>query len=95
MPERLLSDEEIEERLKGSPWRREGDEIVRELKLGSFSEAIGLINRVAEEAEAHNHHPDILLHGYNNVRLTLSNHAAGGLTALDFQMAERFERLLG
>ena len=74
----LLSDPEIDERLRESDWRREGDEIVRDWKFGDFSEAMGFVNRVAEAAEEANHHPDILLHGWNKVRLSLTNHSAGG-----------------
>ena len=90
----LLTDEEIAARLEGSAWTREGEEIVREVKLGDFAEAIALVNRVAEVAEEHNHHPDILIHGWNHVKLSLSNHSAGGLTEVDFEMAGRFDDLL-
>ena len=89
----LLSDSEIEERLRDSDWRREGDEIVRDWKFGDFSEAMAFVNRVAEAAEEANHHPDILVHGWNKVRLSLTNHSAGGLTEPDFQMARRFDGL--
>jgi 4a-hydroxytetrahydrobiopterin dehydratase len=89
----LLSDPEIDERLRESDWRREGDEIVRDWKFGDFSEAMGFVNRVAEAAEEANHHPDILLHGWNRVRLSLTNHSAGGLTDTDFQMARKFDGL--
>ncbi len=89
----LLSDSEIEDRLRDSDWRREGDEIVRDWKFGDFSEAMAFVNRVAEAAEDANHHPDILLHGWNKVRLSLTNHSAGGLTEPDFQMARRFDSL--
>lgn len=90
----LLSDEEIEQRLEGSEWRRDGEEIVRDLKLADFSAAIELVNRVAEAAEAANHHPDILVHGWNRVRLSLTNHSAGGLTDVDFTMADRFDGVI-
>jgi 4a-hydroxytetrahydrobiopterin dehydratase len=89
----LLSDTEIADRLEGSDWTREGNEIVRDLKFGDFSEAIAFVNRVAQAAEEANHHPDILVHGWNNVRLSLTNHAAGGLTDADFEMARKFDQL--
>jgi 4a-hydroxytetrahydrobiopterin dehydratase len=87
----LLSDEEIESRLEGTEWKREGDEIVRNWKFEDFAEAIAFVNRVAEAAEDANHHPDILVHGWNKVRLSLTNHSAGGLTAADFEMADKFD----
>jgi 4a-hydroxytetrahydrobiopterin dehydratase len=90
----LLSDEEIDSRLTSSEWAREGDEIVREFKFDDFAAAIGFVNRVAEVAEDMNHHPDILVHGWNKVRLSVTNHSAGGLTAADFELAERVNGLL-
>ncbi len=89
----LLSDESISERLQGSDWTREGEEIVREWKFKDFAQAIDFVNRVAAAAEEANHHPDILVHGWNKVRLALTNHSAGGLTEADFKMAHRFDGL--
>jgi 4a-hydroxytetrahydrobiopterin dehydratase len=89
----LLNDEEIASRLRRLPWEREGDEIVREWRFDDFSEAIAFVNRVAEAAEEANHHPDIFIHGWNKVKLSLTNPSAGGLTETDFSMAERFDRL--
>ncbi len=87
----LLTDEQIAGRLDDLPWTREGDEIVREFTFADFAEAIAFVNRVADAAEKANHHPDILVHGWNKVRLSLTNHSAGGLTAVDFEMAGRFD----
>ncbi len=89
----LLSDQEIEDRLSDSDWTRDGSEIAKDWKFEDFAEAIGFVNRVAEAAEEANHHPDIVVHGWNKVRLTLTNHSAGGLTAVDFEMARRFDAL--
>jgi 4a-hydroxytetrahydrobiopterin dehydratase len=91
-----LSDAEIDERLAtAGQWQR-GDQqtIVRELKFDDFAAAISFVNRVAEVAEQANHHPDILIHGWNKVRLELSTHSAGGLTDADFALASRIEGLL-
>jgi 4a-hydroxytetrahydrobiopterin dehydratase len=89
----LLSDREIEDRLAASAWQRRGEVIAREWKLPDFAQAIAFVNRVAEAAEAANHHPDILVHGWNKVRLELSTHSQGGLTQADFEMAARIDRL--
>jgi 4a-hydroxytetrahydrobiopterin dehydratase len=91
----LLSDQEIEARLGDSGWTREGDEIVRNWEFDDFAGALAFVNRVGEAAEGANHHPDILLHGWNKVRLSLTNHSAGGLTAVDFEMTGRFDDLAG
>jgi 4a-hydroxytetrahydrobiopterin dehydratase len=89
----LLGQDDIAARLEDSDWRREGDEIVRDWQLEDFSQAIEFVNRVADAAEEANHHPDILIHGWNKVRLSLTNHSAGGLTAADFTMADRIDAL--
>ncbi len=89
----LLSDDVIAAKLEGSAWERSGDEIVREWTFEDFAEAMEFVNRVAEQAEEANHHPDIFLHGWNKVRLSLTNHSAGGLTEPDFEMAARFDAL--
>ena len=89
----LLSDNDIAQRLQSSRWTREGDEIVREWEFSDFAAALAFVNRVGEVAEEANHHPDILLHGWNKVRLSLTNHSAGGLTEADFKLAERIDGL--
>jgi 4a-hydroxytetrahydrobiopterin dehydratase len=92
----ILSDAEVGRRLAGvAGWRRGGDgaSIEREESFADFAAAIAFVNRVAEAAEAANHHPDILVHGWNKVRLTLSTHSQGGLTAADFDLAETLDGL--
>ena len=83
----LLGDEDVDARLRDGEWRREGDEIARDFKFADFAEAIAFVNRVAEAAEEANHHPDILVHGWNKVRLSVTNHSEGGLTEADFKLA--------
>ena len=94
MTDALLSEQEITAQLAGFSWHREGNAIVRELELENFAAVIAAVNRVAAAAEEHNHHPDILVHGWNKLRLTLSSHGAGGLTAADFDLAARLDGLL-
>jgi 4a-hydroxytetrahydrobiopterin dehydratase len=91
----LLSEAQIEEQLQGSEWRRDGNSIVRDYELADFIAAIEVVQRVARQAEQANHHPDILVHGWNKVRLTLSTHSEGGLTAADFALAERIDEPIG
>jgi len=89
-----LSEAEIEQRMEDAgEWRREGEAIVRDLELADFAAAIALVDRVAQEAEDANHHPDILVHGWNKLRLTLSTHSEGGLTDADFALARRIDAL--
>jgi 4a-hydroxytetrahydrobiopterin dehydratase len=91
----VLNEDEVTSRLRRLPWEREGDEIVREWRFEDFNEAVAFVNRVAEIAEEANHHPDIFLHGWNKVKLSLTNVSAGGLTEMDFTMAARFDDLDG
>jgi 4a-hydroxytetrahydrobiopterin dehydratase len=84
----LLSETEIQERLRRLPgWERNGNEIRRSWSFADFAGSLAFVNRVAEIAEAANHHPDIDIR-YSKVTLTLSTHDAGGLTARDFALAE-------
>jgi len=71
----------------------EGRSIERDWTLPDFRSAISFVERVAELAEQANHHPDILVHGWNKVRLELSTHSDGGLTEADFALAQRLQTL--
>ena len=86
-----LSDDEIEQRLAGGDWLREGDCIVRDIECTGFKSAMALANAVADAANEANHHPDILVHGYKHVRLTLSTHSEGGITDNDFALAQAID----
>jgi len=90
-----LSDAEIEQHLQGvSGWELlDGTAIARELELPDFAAAVAFVVAVADAAEEQGHHPDILIHGYNHVRLTLSTHSQGGLTEADFKLAGRLDQL--
>jgi len=90
-----LSESEITARLPslGPSWRREGDTLVADLECADFVAAIALVNRIADQAERADHHPDILIHGYKRLRITLSTHAASGLTERDFALAAAIDAL--
>jgi 4a-hydroxytetrahydrobiopterin dehydratase len=92
----LLDDQAIDDALgRVQDWHRDGDSIVRDFEFADFAKAMAFVNTVAEAAEDLNHHPDILVHGWNKVRLTVSNHSAGGLTEPDFQLAGMVDGLAG
>ena len=76
-----------------SEWREDGAELVRDFKFDDFAAAMTFVNRVAEVAEEANHHPDILVHGWNKVRLTLSTHSEGRVTDADHALARRIDAL--
>ena len=89
-----LTQDEIDLALSGalSAWHQEGDAITRAVKAPSFLEGITLVQRVAEAAEAMDHHPDIDIR-YTTVTFALSTHSEGGLTAKDLELAGQIDRL--
>ena len=88
-----LSPTEVEQHLKSlSGWTIDGDAIKKQFTFAGFPEAIAFVNRLAPEAEAADHHPDILIN-YKRVNLTYSTHSEGGLTEKDFAGAAMADRL--
>lgn len=88
-----LSESEISSRLNSlSPWNREGNEIVRTFNFSDFRAALAFVNKTGDLAEAAGHHPNIDIR-YNKVRLALTTHDAGGLSAKDFELAEKINNL--
>ena len=89
----LLKADAAKARLKKVPeWELEKKHIERTFEFDDFSESIDFVNGVAEVAEDEEHHPDFDIR-YNKVRLILSTHSKGGLTELDFNLAERIDTL--
>jgi len=83
----LLDDAAISAALDDLPgWERDGDALVRTAKLPSFPAAIAVVDRVAEIAEERNHHPDIDIR-WRTLVFHCSTHSAGGITALDVELA--------
>ncbi len=83
-----LSNDEIKKELdKLNGWQHEGDSIQKEYKLKDFARAIGFVTQVGIEADKADHHPDILIHSWNKVKITLSTHDEGGITEKDIALA--------
>ena len=90
----LLSQPEIDQGLGQLPdWQREGDWMVRSVRLPTFRAAIELVDRVADAAEAADHHPDMEI-VWRRVTFRLTTKASGGLTFRDMDMAAEIERLV-
>jgi 4a-hydroxytetrahydrobiopterin dehydratase len=82
-----LPQEDIEARLEAFPdWSQNGDALQRTFSFEDFLSAMAFVGRIADLAEEHQHHPDIMIR-YNKVTLTLTTHDAGGLTEKDFALA--------
>jgi 4a-hydroxytetrahydrobiopterin dehydratase len=91
----LLNSQDIKAWLKKLPeWELEKKHIERTFEFDDFTQAIDFVNSIAEIAEEEDHHPDMDIR-YNKVRVELSTHAEGGLTDLDFEIAEKVENLFG
>jgi 4a-hydroxytetrahydrobiopterin dehydratase len=89
-----LTDKEIADGLAAlAGWSHEGGTIRRTIKMPNFRGAIALVNRVADAAEAANHHPDIEIADYRLVTFRLTTHATGGLTRRDLDLAAEIDRL--
>jgi 4a-hydroxytetrahydrobiopterin dehydratase len=90
-----LSRADAEQRVKTlNGWTLDGDAIRKQFTFKDFPEAIAFVNRLAPEAEAADHHPDILIN-YKRVTLTYSTHSEGGLTDKDFAGAAMADRVSG
>ena len=86
-----LAQEEVEKLLPNAAgWQQEDcKKIWREFEFKNFVKAVDFINRIADVAEYEDHHPDILLHNYKNVRVELMTHAIRGLSRNDFIVAAK------
>jgi 4a-hydroxytetrahydrobiopterin dehydratase len=75
----------------GTGWTRVGDALTKTYTFKGFRGAMAFVNRVAEAANAANHHPDIHLEAYRTVRIVLTTHIAHGLTDADVELAKRLD----
>ena len=88
-----LSKRQIDSRLsKMRGWTFKDDGLVRKFTLGSFPDAIAFITRLAFEAEAADHHPDLFVN-YKRVTVTWSTHSEGGVTEKDFAGAAQSDKI--
>lgn len=86
-----LGDEEVAAALaRMSGWQQLPGAIRRIYEFSSFADAMKFANRVADLAEAADHHPDLLVQ-YRRVTVTLSSHDAGGITERDVRLARRID----
>jgi 4a-hydroxytetrahydrobiopterin dehydratase len=90
----LLTDDQVSAALHTLPdWTARDTTLERTVELASFAQAVAVVNRVAEIAEADDHHPDVDIR-YRTLVFHLSTHSAGGITALDVTLAEKIDGVL-
>lgn len=92
----MLRDADLEAALLSLPgWTRDGAAITRRFVRRDWRDAIALVNRVADEAERRDHHPDISITGYRTVTFRLTSHDSGGITQRDVNLAKRIDAIAG
>lgn len=90
-----LTDDDVEKGLATLPgWAREGDALVKEFKFEGFGDAVAFVVRLGFKADKADHHPDLDVR-YNRVRVALSTHSEGGITAKDVGLAAEAEAAAG
>ena len=92
----LLNENEIRSgltQLEG--WTLSENTLINEFELKDFKSAVAFIVKVGMAAEIVNHHPDILLHGWNKVKFMLSTHCENGITSKDMELAKEINKLYG
>ena len=90
----VLNQNEINAHLsKVESWKYMDNKISKEFELKDFKTALDFVNRVGAEAESMDHHPDILMHSWNKVKISVNTHSEGGVTEKDFKLAEKIEAI--
>jgi 4a-hydroxytetrahydrobiopterin dehydratase len=88
-----LSEEEITEKLgELEGWEREGEGITKTFDRGDFVGSVKFVDSLVEPAEEMNHHPDLEI-SWADVKVTITTHSEGGLTANDFELAAKIDAL--
>jgi 4a-hydroxytetrahydrobiopterin dehydratase len=88
-----LSEHDVHARLADRPgWTFDGDAIERTFVFETFADAIAFVTRLAFDAEAMDHHPDLSL-SYRKVRVSWSTHSEGGVTEKDFKGARQADQI--
>jgi 4a-hydroxytetrahydrobiopterin dehydratase len=90
---KLTEGQILAELAKVEGWELNGHAIRRQFLFDGFASAVAFVVRVGFDAEAADHHPDILISSYKKVTLTFSTHSEGGLTAKDFAAAAAANRV--
>ncbi|MFL5898247.1 MAG: 4a-hydroxytetrahydrobiopterin dehydratase [Solirubrobacterales bacterium] len=89
----LLSDSEVQEKLtRLDGWELIGEAIAKSFKRGDFVGAVEFVSSLVDPAESMNHHPDVSI-SWDTVTVTITSHSEGGLTAADFELAEKIDGL--
>jgi len=83
----------IEQKLAMKNWDTIDGQLTKQFSFKDFVSAVHFVDAIAEVAEAHNHHPDILIHSYKQVKITLFTHDAKAITDKDYTLADAIDTL--
>lgn len=84
----------VKERLKElKGWRLVGEGLQKKFKFRNFVETVDFVNRIVPIAEEIEHHPDLEIRNYDELTISITTHDVGGITKLDFELAERIGKL--
>lgn len=91
----ILTAEEINSHFNTlSNWSFENNSLVINFSGRDFIQIIGLVNQIALVSEKADHHPDLFIHGWNKLKISISTHSEGGVTQKDFDLAKKIDQLL-
>jgi 4a-hydroxytetrahydrobiopterin dehydratase len=74
-------------------WKTENNFLVKEFQFANFAEGITFINKILPIAEKADHHPDILIHNYNCVKIMLQTHSENLITKKDYDLAAQIDKI--
>jgi 4a-hydroxytetrahydrobiopterin dehydratase len=72
-------------------WNQVNNQLVKEFEFDDFNQAMDFINQVHPIVEEQNHHPDILLHSYNRVKVMIYTHEKDMITQKDYKLAKEID----
>lgn len=75
-------------------WKKVGQKLVLELTLGSFDEAIALVNKIAKIANELDHHPNLKIYDYKKLRIETTTHDQGKITQKDYELTSKIDSIL-
>lgn len=89
-----LNDQEIQNKIKDlQGWNYTNGQIEKDYELKDFNSALSFVNKIGEQANQMDHHPDMLIHSWNKVKISVSTHSEGGVTEKDFSLANKIEAI--
>ncbi len=74
-------------------WEKKDNYLVKEFEFEDFTGAVNFVNKIVPPANKADHHPDILIHSYKKVKVTLTTHDKGKVTEKDYELAKEIDKI--